>query len=201
MRYGMVIDLKKCVGCNACTIACRSQNGTPAGINFNKTKKYEVGRYPTAKMKSLPMPCMHCQNPPCLKVCPTFATHQNEGGIVTIDKEKCIGCRACIIACPYESRQFIWKINNYYENQKATPYEKLKFRKFERGTVAKCIFCIDRVREGLPPACVHTCISEARIFGDLDNPESDVSRLIALHQAAPFRGEPGTEPSVFYING
>lgn len=197
----MVIDLEKCVGCNSCTIACRGQNGTPAGINFNKLKKYEVGKYPTSKMKTLTMPCMHCQNPPCLKVCPTKATKQDENGIVTIDYDECIGCRACIVACPYDARQFIWQLNNYYEDQKETPFEKLHYRKFQKGTVAKCIFCIDRVKEGLQPACVHTCIAEARIFGDLDDPESQVSKWISENGGKALKAELGTDPSVFYING
>jgi molybdopterin-containing oxidoreductase family iron-sulfur binding subunit len=201
MRYGMLIDLRKCVGCNACTIACRGQNGTPAGINFNKTKKYETGKYPSSKMKYLPMPCMHCKNPPCMKVCPAGATEKHENGIVTADSDKCIGCRACIIACPYEARQFIWQVNQYYENQNPTPFENIKYRKFEKGTVVKCIFCIDRVAEGLPPACVHTCLSGARVFGDLEDPNSEISKLISMHGALPFRAELGTEPSVYYING
>lgn len=201
MKFGMLIDLRKCVGCSSCTIACRGQNGTPAGINFNKMKKYEIGEYPTARLKHIPMPCMHCDNAPCIKVCPAGASEKHENGIVTVDYDKCLGCRACVIACPYESRQFIWEVNSYYENQNATPYEKVKQKNFQKGTVAKCVLCIDRVEQDLPPACVHTCLSGARIYGDLDDPESEIAKQIARHGAAPLRPELATRPSVYYIFG
>ncbi len=201
MRYGMVIDLQKCVGCNSCTVACRAEQGTPAGIHFHKVMKYEAGKYPNAKMKFLPMPCMHCQDPPCQKVCPTGATYMNDTGLVLIDPTKCIGCRACMVACPYEARQFLWDIWNYYEGQFATPYEQVKQRNFDKGTVVKCNFCIHRLEDGHQPACVDTCPALARTFGDLDDPESEISRLIVLYRGAPFREELGTEPSVLYIKG
>ena len=118
-----------------------------------------------------------------------------------MDYDKCLGCRACIIACPYESRQFVWEINNYYDNQNATPYEKIKQKKFQKGTVAKCVLCIDRVERDLPPACVHTCLAGARIYGDLDDPESEIAGMIASHDAVPLRPELGTKPSVYYIFG
>ncbi len=201
MKFGMLIDLSKCVGCSSCTVACRGENGTPAGINFNKIKKYEVGKYPTARLKHIPMPCMHCDNAPCIKVCPTGASEKHENGIVTIEYNKCIGCRACIIACPYEARQFIWEVNNYYENQSSTPYEKLKHKKFQKGTVAKCVLCKERVENNLEPACVHTCIAGARIYGDLDNPESEISKIIAERGATCIIPEFGTRPSVYYVLG
>jgi len=201
VRYAMVIDLQKCVGCNSCTVACRAEQGTPAGVHFHKVVKYEAGRYPNAKMKFLPMPCMHCQNPPCLKVCPTGATYQCEDGLVLIDHDKCIGCRACMVACPYETRHFLWDVACYFDGQLPTPFEQVKQDSFDRGTVVKCNFCVQRLVQGRLPACVETCPSQARTFGDLDDPESEASRLIVLHRGTRFREELGTEPSVYYIKG
>ncbi len=200
MRYGMVIGLWRCIGCNSCTVACRAEHGTPAGIEYHKVKKYEVGKYPTAKMKFLPMPCMHCEEPACLKVCPTGATYKRDDGLVLIDDEKCIGCRYCVLACPYESRQFLEVIQNYYGNN-PTPYEMLKQKNFEKGVVVKCDFCVDRLAEGHLPACVETCPAQARYFGNLDDPESEVSRLITDNSGTPLRSELGTKPSVYYIKG
>ena len=201
MRFGMVIDLLRCVGCDSCTVACRAEHGTPPGIRYNRVKKYEVGKYPSAKMKFLPMPCMHCQDPPCVKVCPTGASYQRNEGIVLIDVRKCIGCQYCMLACPYESRQFLRAIGNYYAASNPTPYETLKQKDFEKGTVVKCDLCVDRLARGQLPACVETCPSQARHFGDLEDPNSDVSRLIADHGGTPLRAELGTKPSVYYIKG
>lgn len=201
MRHAMVIDLSRCVGCGTCTVACRAEHGTPAGVSYNKVKKYEVGKYPSAKMKFLPILCMHCQDPACLKVCSTGATYKREDGIVLIDHDKCIGCRACVVACPYESRQFLWDIRNYYPGNLPTPYEMLKQKDFQKGTVVKCNFCLQRLEEGQLPACVVACPAQARYFGDLDDPESEVSRLIADYRGTPFREELGTQPSVYYVKG
>jgi len=126
MRYGMVIDLFRCVGCSSCSAACRAEQGTPAGISFNKVKISEIGNYPNAKMKFLPMPCMHCKEPPCLEVCPTEATFKQDDGLVLINEEECIGCGACIVACPYGSRELLTEIKSYYEGNTPTPYETVK---------------------------------------------------------------------------
>ena len=142
---------------------------------------------------------MHCDNPSCMEVCPTGATQKHETGVVTVDANECIGCKACMIACPYESRQFLWEIKPYYEGQERTPFEVYKQKDFQEGTVVKCNGCLERIQEGLEPSCVQTCITGARIFGDLDDPNSEISRLIASSGAVPFQPELGTEPSVYYI--
>jgi len=201
MRYGIVIDLSKCVGCNSCTVACRAEHGTPAGIQYHKVRKYEVGKYPAAKMKFLPMPCMHCQDPPCLRVCATGATYQRDDGLVLIDDKKCMGCKYCVLACPYESRQLIEVIESYYSGNNPTPYEVLKQKDLKKGVVCKCDFCAARLAVGHLPACVETCPAQARDFGDIDDPGSQVSRLIAANGGTPLRIELGTKPSVYYIKG
>ncbi len=197
----MVIDLKRCVGCNSCTIACRAEHGTPVGIQYQRVEKYEVGKYPAARMQFRPIPCMHCQKPACLEVCPTGATYQRDDGLVLIDHNKCMGCRYCVLACPYEVRQSLRSIDNYFGPATVTPYEKIKHQDLDRGTAVKCDFCVARLEQGRQPACVETCPAQARYFGNLDNPESEVSRLIALYRGAVLKEELGTKPSVYYING
>jgi len=201
MRYGMVIDLKRCVGCNSCTLACRAEKGTPAGITYNRVAKYEVGKYPAARMEFLPMPCMHCQEPACLEVCPTGATYRRDDGIVLIDHDKCVGCRYCVLACPYDARQSLKRIDNYYGAGTTTPYEALKQGDFDKGTTVKCDFCVARVDKGRLPACVETCPATARYFGNLDDPESEVSKLITFNHGMVLKEELGTKPSVYYIKG
>jgi Fe-S-cluster-containing dehydrogenase component len=197
----MVIDLLRCVGCNSCTFACRAEHGTPPGIQYHRVKKYEVGKYPTAKMRFLPMPCMHCQEPACLSVCPTGATYRRDDGLVLIDETKCIGCRYCVVSCPYSSRQFLRKAVNYYPSHDATPYERQKQPEFTLGTAVKCDFCVKRLAQKGLPACVETCPAEARTFGDLNDPRSEVSRLIADAGGSVLHAEIGTGPSVYYIRG
>jgi Fe-S-cluster-containing dehydrogenase component len=199
MRYGMVIDLKRCVGCNSCTLACRMEHGTPPGVLYNKVKKYEVGKYPSAKLRFLPTPCMHCSEPACVKVCPTGASYKNENGLVLIEEKKCMGCRYCVVACPYDSRRFLSEIINYYGGKSPTPFEKKKRQNFSQGTVVKCNFCVHRLEQGKLPACVEICTAQARYFGDLDDPNSEVSRLIIEYAGTPLKEEFGTNPSVYYL--
>lgn len=201
MRYGMVIDLKRCAGCNSCTVACRAEKGTPPGILYHRVEKYEVGKYPAARMQFRPIPCMHCEEPACLEVCPTGATYKRADGIVLVDHEKCMGCRYCVLACPYEARQSLGRIDNYYGTAARTPYEVLKQKDLDRGTTVKCDFCVARLEKGRLPACVETCPAQARYFGDLDDPESEVSRLIVVGRGTVLKEELGTKPSVYYING
>lgn len=199
MRYGLVIDLLRCMGCGACSIACRAERGTPRGVSYNRVKITEIGKYPNAKMKFLPMSCMHCKKPHCKEACPTEATYQRDDGLVLIDREKCVGCGACVVACPYGSRQLLKEIENYYADNYPTPYETARRKNFKRGTAVKCDFCSERLEKGRLPACVETCPGLARVFGDLDDPNSEVSKLLKKHKAVSLREDEGTEPSVCYI--
>jgi len=198
MNYGMVIDLKRCVGCNACTVACRAEHGMPAGVNHHRIVKYESGTYPKAKMGFIPMSCMHCRETPCVAVCPTNASYRQDDGIVLGDKEKCIGCRACMQACPYGARQFLWAMQGYF-GETRTPYEQHKQKGLAPGLVVKCNFCKHRLEEGKTPACVFTCPAQARYFGDLDDPQSEVAQLAARPDARQLKKDRGANPSVYYI--
>jgi Fe-S-cluster-containing dehydrogenase component len=200
MRYGLVIDLRKCTGCYSCMAACKAENFTPPGVFFTRVLVNENGKYPNARWQFVPVQCNHCENPACVAVCPTGATSQRKDGVVTIDSKKCIGCRYCIVACPYRVRFFVNKRGTYY--QTPTPYEAFGFqaRDYQEGTVIKCDFCSHRLEQGLEPACVATCTSRARYFGDLDDPDSEISRLIAANRAYQLLAEKGTEPSVYYIH-
>ncbi|OGO14963.1 MAG: 4Fe-4S ferredoxin [Chloroflexi bacterium RBG_16_48_8] len=201
MRYGMVIDLKRCVGCNACSLACKQENGTQPGVFWSKVLISEVGTYPKARQTVQPLLCMHCKDAPCVKVCPTGATQKALTGIVTVDQEKCIGCRHCMIACPYNARYFIDNKQTYYPDEGITPYEEFTQGEHTLGTVEKCNFCTDRVGSGQKPACVLTCPAKARFFGDLDDPNSEVSSLIASRNGYQLHPELGTDPSVYYLAG
>ncbi len=198
MRRGMLIDLKKCIGCGACATACRQANGTPAGVYFSRVLKYETGRYPTSRLHALPVLCMHCAVAPCLRACPTGATCREKDGTVVVDNALCIGCRACMQACPYDARQFIWEFKNYWPDEKATPYEEYSRKDYEKGTVIKCDFCRKRRAEGREPGCVEACPAGARIFGDLDDPASELARLVSQDDVSRLQAELETEPSVWY---
>ena len=196
-RYGMVIDLNICIGCNACTMACKAEHATPPGVFYSKVLEKEVGKYPAARRVFLPVLCNHCKNPACEEVCPTGATSKRADGIVGIDHELCIGCRSCMEACPYGARTFNHKATTYYAGEK-TLFEEMK-QEFADGVVMKCNFCAERVDQGLDPACVQTCPTECRVFGDLDDPQSKVAQIIAEKKARPLLAEKGLEPSVFYV--
>ncbi len=198
-RYGMVIDQKRCIGCHACTMACRAENSTPTGVWWGKVLVKEVGKYPNASILYTPVLCMHCENAPCVEVCPTGASSKRPDGIVAVDYDQCMGCRYCETACPYDARTFLDEVEPYYPEVDLTFYEKAGFTKHQAGVVEKCNFCMERVAQGLEPACVATCPAYARHFGELDDPNSEVSRLIAERHGYQLLPELGTEPSVYYL--
>jgi len=197
-RYGLVIDLNRCIGCDTCTIACKAANATSRGIMWCRVLKYETGKYPNSRLNFLPVTCMHCAEPECVKVCPTGATTKRDDGIVVIDSDKCVGCRYCMVACPYASRYFSEELRSYYPGH-LTSYEKMGYLKHKAGTVQKCDLCLARVEQGLQPSCVVACPAGARFFGDLDDPDSEVSRLITERGGFVLNPELGTQPSVYYL--
>ncbi len=197
-RFGMVIDLKECLGCQACTVACKVEHGTPPGIFWNRVTEIEEGEYPAVRKYFLPRLCMHCKNPSCVEVCPTGASHQREDGIVLIDHEKCMGCKYCIVACPFGARYFNEENRGYFGDG-LTPYEKVMYREHQTGVVEKCNFCVERLDAGQQPACVGTCIARARYFGDLDDPDSEVSQLIRRKHGYRLLEELDNSPSVYYL--
>ena len=199
MHWGMVIDLKLCIGCNSCVIVCKAGRGTPEGIFLNKVLEEGIGKYPQARRSFWPIRCMQCGAPPCHEICPTGATSRRDDGIVIVDSAKCVGCKACILACPYEART-IWEEEKGYFWDIMTPYEEVAYAAHQIGTVQKCDFCADRLAEGLKPYCVESCLTGALIFGDLDDPDSDPNQALG-ERRMPFRlkEELGTEPSIFYL--
>ena len=200
MRYGMVIDLSRCVACYACVVACKAEHATPPGVLFSWAFRRERGEYPHTRNVYMPMLCNHCDVPSCVDVCPTGATHKREeDGIVAIDADKCVGCRACMTACPYHARYHLDEIRSYHPGHGRTPYEEAGYRNHQVGTVEKCDFCLDRLADGQEPACVANCPAVARVFGDLDDPASDVSRLVRQGHAFQLLPEMETDPSVYYL--
>ena len=182
-------------------MACKYQNATPHGMYWCKVLMGEYGTYPNSGQTVLPISCQHCTNAPCVRACPTGASHYDENGNVQVDYDKCIGCRNCMAACPYEARSCNWADpaeHPYYEGFEQTPYEQLRAAEHPQGVVEKCVMCHGRTAEGKDPACVQTCITKSRWFGDLDDPDSEICKKIAELGARPLMPEYGTCPSVFY---
>jgi phenylacetyl-CoA:acceptor oxidoreductase 27-kDa subunit len=210
-HYGMVVDLFKCIACNTCAVACKMQNGTPKGVLWRRINQGEVGSYPQTKRMFASLSCMQCQNTPCVKVCPTGATYKRADGIVVVNYDKCIGCRYCIAACPYDARSFMGTIQNYFPEMGITPLESIGYTKFTAGTVSKCTFCSDKIDTGVKagltpgvdrdatPACVNACPTGALVFGDLDDSNSTVSRTVSDNSPLQLLQELGTKPSVYFI--
>ncbi len=199
----MVIDLKLCIGCQACSLACKQEYGTPRGVYWTKTLIEEVGTYPNVTRVYTPQICNHCEEAPCEKACPTGASYTDiEHGVVLVDYDKCVGCRACYVACPYQNRHYLKKgvLKGYYPEKGLTPFEKQCYEQFQEGTVTKCVGCIERVNAGVDPACVVGCPTSARKFGDLSDPNSEIRKLIRSRNAVQPMPEKGTEPKVYYIS-
>ncbi|RMG22694.1 MAG: 4Fe-4S dicluster domain-containing protein [Armatimonadetes bacterium] len=209
-KWVMVIDLRKCVGCHACTIGCVVENKLPPGVVYRPVIEEEFGTYPNVGRRFIPRPCMQCQNPPCVPVCPVNATWKRPDGVIIIDYEKCIGCRYCITACPYNARTF--DFGEYftdgtphrapYEEAPSFEYGKKWYRKNEDspiGNARKCHFCLHRVEKGQLPMCATTCIGRATYFGDANDPDSLVSELIAKPNVMRLKEELGTDPHVYYL--
>jgi Fe-S-cluster-containing dehydrogenase component len=216
-RYGMVIDTRRCVGCRACVVACKAENKTPPGVSYTAVVEEAVGNRFDDKPIFMTKPCFHCENPPCVDVCPVSATFKRErDGIVVIDYDRCIGCRYCITGCPYGARTFDFG-ENYPAVAGGTPYAQVPSPEYGQfrarsdgspvGNVRKCTFCLhlqdgegryDK-HAGRWPACAKTCTGHAIFFGDFNDPESEVSKLVRERQPVRLKEELGTEPNVHYL--
>ena len=237
-KWAMVIDLDKCVACQGCSIACRFENNTPV-VEAEQSKlgrsilwndvfpnpinpTEETGEYPHVRSRFLTRPCMHCENPPCIKVCPVQATYQDDEGLVRQNYDRCIGCRFCTVACPYGVRYFNWSAPQWSPEmaRHLTPDAVVSSDSVEGpatrpvGVVEKCTFCIHRLHKArvraemeerefraddYVPACVQTCTGKARFFGDLENPESSVSILAENPRSFHLLEDLGTHPKVIYL--
>lgn len=195
MRYGMVIDLNRCIGCHACSIACKIENATPPGVFWSRVFQVEEGQYPDVKRSYIPRLCMQCEDPACIKVCSTKATYKDSQNLVRVDEQKCIGCKACILACPYGVRSFN-EGGKYFSID--VPWGETE-ECHQEGTVSKCTFCSHLIGKGGEPACVSACPTRARHWGDLSDPESGVAQLIESRFGFQFHPEFGLNPSVFYL--
>ncbi|HEY6863733.1 MAG TPA: 4Fe-4S dicluster domain-containing protein [Burkholderiales bacterium] len=208
-RWVMIADLRRCVGCQTCTAACRQANATPPGVQWRRVLDMEFGEYPAVKRVFVPVGCMHCDEPPCMQVCPSTATRKRADGVVTIDYDLCIGCSYCAVACPYQAR--------YRTDAPAFAYgeptaaESEEFDAARIGVATKCTFCVDRIDAGTArglvpgvdpdatPACVNSCIAGALHFGDRDDPQSNVSRLLAENRHFRMHESLGTGPGFYYL--
>ena len=179
-RFAIVLDTRRCIDCKACTVACKAENKVPLGReNYRNWVDEEKlrGQYPNLGQSFTPSQCQHCSNPPCAHVCPTRATEVNPDGIVHVVSDKCIGCKYCMTACPYNAR--------YYNE--------------EIEAVDKCTLCTQRIYVGRLPACVGTCPTKVRVFGDLNDPCSEVSKLLAKYPTRVLKQSQGTKPYLFYV--
>ncbi len=210
IRWGMVIDLRKCIGCGACTSVCSQTNKIVSNM-WRRVVDCGISGPPERQRLCLPMSCMHCSKPPCLEVCPTTATYRRADGIVDINYDLCVGCGHCIVACPFQSRSIIF--NNGSDSEEDMPQESsMANSNLDRiGACSKCNFCLPRVDAGMAkglrpgidpeatPVCVISCTAKALHFGNLDDPNSVVSQLIRENKTARLQEELETDPSIYYI--
>jgi molybdopterin-containing oxidoreductase family iron-sulfur binding subunit len=200
-RYGMAVDTERCIGCWSCAVICKSENNVPLGMWWNRIltagerlDRPERDEHGRLAMHWVPLACQHCDDPPCLKVCPTQATFSTKNGIVLIDDSDCIGCRYCMAACPYGVRVFNWG-----EAERPVDFDHGMVEGRPVGTVEKCTFCVHRLEEDQVPSCVWSCPAQARVFGDLDDPDGRLVRLIEARGGHRLLEEKGTKPKVFYL--
>lgn len=202
-KLGILIDLTRCIECQTCSIACKMQNNVPQNMLWNRvlTEGADVvdgssGTYPALSKVYVPVACQHCENPACMKVCPTGSTYKDEKGRVQIDYEKCIGCRMCMAACPYNARVFNW---NEPVRDPDFNYGDREVPVRHRGVMEKCTLCKERTDRGEDPFCVRSCMTRARVFGDLDDPTSEIFRRVAKGNATRLLEEKGTAPQLYYV--
>jgi len=215
-RFGMVIDLGLCIGCRRCAYGCKLENNIPDTISppyimLFETEKTGIKDFVSPAEKSahkyrlqytrlrkdkiyMPVQCNHCEKPPCVKVCPTGASYKDVDGIVMIDYTKCIGCRYCMLACPYHARRFNWWVPEV-PPERVNPLVPIR----PHGVVEKCTFCVHRTRRGQTTRCVEACPNKARIFGNLNDPDSEVSRLIATERSFRLKEGLNAGPQIWYL--
>jgi molybdopterin-containing oxidoreductase family iron-sulfur binding subunit len=192
VRWGMLIDTAQCKeGCNECVIACNTENGLSGGklpTDSQWIRKIEIKDISSGRELSLPMMCQHCEHPPCVDVCPTGASFKREDGIVLVDKHRCIGCRYCMMACPYKARSFVHEVVT--DQNPDVPRGK--------GTVESCTMCVHKVDAGEQPACAQSCPNKAILFGDLNNQESEIYKKVHSVASVQVRADLQLNPGVRY---
>jgi molybdopterin-containing oxidoreductase family iron-sulfur binding subunit len=201
-RWGMAVDTERCIGCWSCAVICKSENDVPLGMWWNRILTAgealdtpRVAADGTLEMSWLPLACQHCNDAPCEMVCPTGATYTNEDGVVLVDADACIGCRYCMAACPYGVRVFNW--GDAEQTPAGVDLGMVPHR--PTGTVEKCTFCVHRLADGQVPSCVWSCPAGARVFGDLNDPDSRVVELIRSRGGRRLLEDKGTDPKVIYL--